>query len=131
MAKKQSHIPRTLQKLRRDGWVADKAERRETSFITRDFLGCIDVLALRRGEVLGVQVCSIGDASTRARKAMAIDDLRRWLEERGRYVVWGWEKVQVKKSLRWRYRVREVRLINGELTCDVPPRKRRERKLFR
>jgi hypothetical protein len=46
----------------------------------KDFLGCVDVIACRRGEpVLGVQATSASNVSARVKKAVATPGLHVWL----------------------------------------------------
>jgi hypothetical protein len=83
---------RTLQRLRRLGYVADVVERRlPRCHITRDFLGIIDVLAVKPGEpVLGVQCTSSSNAAARLAKALAVPALRTFLTAGCAFEVWGW-----------------------------------------
>jgi hypothetical protein len=84
---------RTLDALRRDGWLAQVVEvylpfcRQR-----RDLFGVGDVLAVRPGEVLLVQ-CTTGDnLAARRTKALAEPRLRAVLEAGVRFELWGWSK---------------------------------------
>lgn len=79
--------------------------------VRKDFLGCIDILALDGlPGSLGIQACAGGDASTRAKKAAAEPLLKLWLSAGNRFQVWGWRETWVAtgaktKAQRWRPRV--------------------------
>lgn len=85
---------RTLAHLRELGYVADRVDGMRGR-ITHDYLGVIDVLALRGREVLAVQVTSAPNVAARVAK-MAHDDTQpamRAMREAGfRIVVHGWRK---------------------------------------
>jgi hypothetical protein len=90
-----SPTQRTLQLLRREGYTADVVERRlPRCFITRDFLGAFDVLAVRADlpGVLGVQTTSASNHAARAGKLLANPLLRAWLGAGNRAEVWSWAK---------------------------------------
>ena len=64
-----SPTQRTLAALKAAGYTAAVVEKwNPHARIRQDLFGFIDVLAIREGEVLGVQACSGGDASKRAKK---------------------------------------------------------------
>ena len=133
-----SPTARTLELLRAQGWVCDPVERRN-SYIARDYLGIIDIIALKQGVVLGVQATTDHDAPRRIEKATGerAELLKRWLEEGGQFAVWGWTEKQERMvgSKRTKtvgvLRIREVRLVAGKLVADEIERKKPERKLFR
>lgn len=58
---------RTKRMLERDGWTVETVERR-TGKVARDFLGCIDLLAMRGPDVLALQVTGGGNGPARVRK---------------------------------------------------------------
>jgi hypothetical protein len=65
-AKGKSPTARSLDLLRSRGYRAEVVEHWiPHTFITRDLFGFIDILAIREGEVLGVQACSSGGTSKR------------------------------------------------------------------
>lgn len=108
-----SHVPRTLARLRAEGYCAEVVERRvPRSFVTKDLIGCIDVLAFGPGRgFLGVQVCRHSDGATRMLKALAEPRLATWVLSGGRFEVWGW----VKRGARWQVVRRRVRLADGRV----------------
>lgn len=89
--------------------------------VRKDFLGCIDILALDGlPGSLGIQACAGGDASTRAKKAAAEPLLRAWLAAGNRFQVWAWREVWVDtgaktKAKRWRPRIVCLVLVDGEI----------------
>jgi hypothetical protein len=97
---------RTLAKLRGDGYRCAVVERwNPHARIRQDLFGCIDILAVRDGETLGVQTTSGSNVAARVRKladADALADMRRagWRVE-----VHGWRKGS---NGRWQCRIVDV-----------------------
>lgn len=58
---------RTLKHLRADGWIADRVDC-TNRHASRDYLGIIDVIALRGEEILAIQVTGGGNGPARVRK---------------------------------------------------------------
>jgi hypothetical protein len=78
-----SPTARTLAYLRRRGYTAGVVERfiagvgEHGQGIRRDFLGCIDLIAVKPGSpILGVQATSISNVSARLAKAKATAEVR-------------------------------------------------------
>ena len=95
-----SPTARTLALLRQAGYLAEVVEKRlPKCFITRDLFGCIDVLAVRAGEVLGIQCTSGSNVAARLSKALDTPQLRTWLAAGCGFEVWGWRKS--KRSGKW------------------------------
>jgi hypothetical protein len=110
---------RTLARLRELGYRADVVERRlPRCFITRDLFGCIDVVAVRPGEVLGVQCTSASHLAARLRKARAAPGLRAWLAAGAHFEVWGWAKRRP-RGRRKVWCVRRVALATGGTGPDA------------
>lgn len=87
---------RTLARLRKLGYTADIVERRlPRGFITKDLLGCIDVVAVHPQQkgVLGVQATTRDHQAHRLAKALAEPRLRTWLQAGNAFHVWGWALV--------------------------------------
>ena len=59
---------RATAQLTRDGYVPWTVERNITKFLKRDLFNCIDILALKGGETLAVQVTSHSNHANRATK---------------------------------------------------------------
>lgn len=83
-----------LRDLREMGFTCDKVEQTlPKCFITKDFIGCVDVIAFRSGfGILGVQVTGGGNHSHRVEKSLAEPRLRKWIESGGRFEVWSYDK---------------------------------------
>jgi hypothetical protein len=113
--------------LRASGYTAEVVERwLPWANVRRDFLQCIDILAIRRGEpgVLGVQATSGSNLSARLAKAKGKPGLRVWLAAGNRFECWGWQR----RNGRWTVRLVEVKGedLTGVLV-EAPPSRRRRR----
>lgn len=98
-----------LAECRKRGWDADKVEQRlPRCFITRDLFGCIDIVALGEGTIIGLQVTGgqAGNHAARRAKAIAEPRLRRWLAAGGRFEVWSYA-LRGAKGKRKLYTLRE------------------------
>jgi len=93
---------RTLKKLRADGYLAVVVEHwNHFASVRQDLFGFIDVLAIRGKRTLGVQATTAPNVAARLNKAMALPELRTWLEAGNAFEVWGWRKgVRGAKALR-------------------------------
>ena len=110
---------RTLAELRRAGYLAEVVEKRlPKCFITRVLFGCIDVLAVRAGEVLAVQTTSGSNAAARVKKALALPQLRTLLESGIRFEVWSWRLSA--RSHRWELTRKPLRLADLDLGPVLP-----------
>ena len=110
-----SPTQRSLKRARDAGYVAQVVERWNPHSRTRhDLFGVIDVIELRESDIVGVQVTSRSNMSSRIAKAQAEPRLRTWLACGGRFEVHGWAKVKVGKRQLWRVRVVELR--NADIT---------------
>lgn len=129
-----SPTARTLKQLREDGWVADVVERWiPGANVRRDFLGGIDVIAAHDIHgIVGIQVTTASNASSRVKKLLAEPRMKTWLAAFGKLQVWGAKVVPGRQGRRkWLFAIWHIRLVDGELVADKPPRKKCERKLFR
>ena len=91
----------SLRELRRDGWVCDIVERRVPGrYVTHDFLGLVDIIAVREGRTLGVQATSYPNVAAHVRKLEASPHLATVLSAGWEVVVWGWRKVEGRWILR-------------------------------
>lgn len=142
-ARKKGATPsqRCLVELRRRGWAAAVVERRLPTFaggkmlafghVTKDLFGCIDIVAVRGAElvgVLGVQACSAGDVATRLKKAMAQPLLAEWLHAGNRFEVWGWVRPSPGgRRRRWALTVRALHLSDLDLAPELVERFAAER----
>jgi hypothetical protein len=88
-------------------WFADKVEQQVPhSFNKRDLFGCIDIVAVGGGLILGVQATSDDNFTARVTKAVNEPRLGEWLKVRGAYFeVWGWAKRGPRGKVKhWRLR---------------------------
>jgi hypothetical protein len=98
---------RSLAHLRAHGWLVDVVERRLTPMVKKDLFGMFDLLAIRMGEIMFVQVTTGSNVSARIKKIMANPDLAT-VQLHGYAVVHGWRKSA--KDGKWK--LREV-IIEG------------------
>lgn len=86
---------RTLAILTKDGWEVGIVERWiQRAFVRQDLFGIIDMIAIRPGQIVGVQATSDngGNVSAHIIKAKAEPRLKTWLEAGGEFWVVGWGK---------------------------------------
>ncbi len=102
---KTSPTSRSLAYLREQGYIAEVVEKRvPNTNITKDLFGFIDILAIKHGEVLGVQTTTNTNAAARIRK-IAEHPNTSWVREAGiRIHVHGWRKLKSG----WAVRVEDV-----------------------
>ena len=99
-----SPTARSLTHLREAGYLAEVVEKRiPRVFITRDLFGFLDILAIREGEVLGVQVTSGSNVSARIRKIAEHENIGAVRKAGIRILVHGW-----RKAANGRWTLREV-----------------------
>jgi hypothetical protein len=111
-----TNTQRTLKALKDGGYLCGMVERFNQYAgphgIRQDLFGIIDIIAIKKGELLGVQ--STGQAfAEHDRKILASENLRPWLESGARFELWGWRKVKKKrggKAMVWKPRIKEYRL---------------------
>jgi hypothetical protein len=87
-----SPTQRTLAECRRRGWEADIVERRVHRFVTKDFLGCIDIIAITPDGFLGIQACAGASHAARASKCRQQPRLATWFDRGAQVAVWSWSK---------------------------------------
>ena len=102
---KTSPTSRSLAYLREQGYMAEVVEKRvPNTNITKDLFGFIDILAIKHGEILGVQTTTNENAAARIRK-IAEHPNTSWVREAGiRIHVHGWRKLKSG----WAVRVEDV-----------------------
>lgn len=92
----RSPTSRTLERLRRDGYLAGVVEiSLPRCHIHRDLFGIFDILAVR-GDVQGclaIQTTSASNHAARRRKMLAEPNLRIWLQAGNHAEVWSWRQV--------------------------------------
>lgn len=110
-----SPTSRTLEALRKDGWTAGVVEKWiPQRRIRQDFLGCIDIIAIKGEQTLGIQATSVSNQANRMTKLEGHEGAAAWLAGGNRRLeVWGWGKRKLKrggKAMRWYATVRPVAL---------------------
>ena len=114
-----SPTQRTLAALRDRGYIAQVVERfNPHAKIRQDLFGFIDIVAMGRGHILGVQATSTPNIGSRIDKIVNEPKAKTWLESEGRIEVWGWKryKNRVPGDRRWwRPTIRTVDLFHGEV----------------
>jgi hypothetical protein len=120
-----SPTARALAECKRRGWICQVVEQTiPRTFIKRDFLGVIDIIAIQpaghyedsegplytpTGFILGIQVTSGSNHAARIAKAKAEPRLTAWLSAGARFVVWSWAKQGARgKRKQWRLREEAV-----------------------
>jgi len=93
-AKGKTPTQRTLAELRNSGYLPWVVEHwNHYAKVRQDLLGCIDILAFRKGYVLGIQATSGGNVAARIAKAKAEPRLKTFLESGCWFEVWGWRRL--------------------------------------
>ncbi len=88
-----SPTQRTLKWLREKGYTAQVVERWNMHAKVRvDLFGCIDIVAMGHGVILGVQACAGSSHAARKAKATALPTTRQWIECGGMFWVVSWAK---------------------------------------
>lgn len=102
MAKKRSTTAIAMDKLKADGYLADKVEQRVPGcMVSRDLFNCIDIIAIGMGETLAVQVTDHTSVSKRVRKVLESEAMPYMRGAKWRVQVWGIKDQQV-------YRIEEL-----------------------
>jgi hypothetical protein len=98
-----SPTQRSFERLRAQGFLPQTIERwNPHAKVRNDLFGFIDVLAIRKGEILGVQATSRDDVSHRAAKIADHPNVSAVRKAGIRIEVWAWGKMA---SGRWEVRV--------------------------
>jgi len=112
-----SNTSRTLEYIRRQGWIADIVERFNPyagKFGQRkDMFGFGDIVAMGDGKIIAIQSC--GQDFTEHDKKITKDEIvaplaLKWVQNGGRLILMGWRKVKLKrggKAKRWSPRIKE------------------------
>jgi len=83
---------RSVALLELEGYKADIVERRITRIVTKDFLGCLDVIGMRKGQTIGVQTTTADHFANRRRKLQASPMLPWMIGAGWRIEVHGWRE---------------------------------------
>jgi len=96
----------TLKLMRERGYTCEITERWNAFTRTRhDLFNFIDVLCLRKGEVVGVQTTSRGNIAARRKKIRELETFPLVLDAGIKVVIHGWAK---NKSNRWEVKEEHV-----------------------
>jgi hypothetical protein len=110
-----SPTARTLRWLREHGIEAQVVEKVVPhSYIKIDLFGAIDIVALPRGLILGIQTTSGANHAARRTKAASNPKVIRWLQSGGHFEIWSWRKSKRKK--RWMLRVSFAKLRRNRIS---------------
>lgn len=83
---------RTKEALELAGWTVGKTEHWcPFSRRRKDLFNGLDFVAIRPGEILGVQATSKSNVSARVRKLKEEPRIRAWVDAGAKCEVWGWE----------------------------------------
>ncbi len=105
---------RSLAEVRKLGGIAGVVERRlPHSFVTVDFLGFIDIIALLDGKFIGIQATSGSNCMARIKKIRMEPRAAVWLACGGLIEVWAWRKMG-KRNARKLWKLRRVE-VNKEM----------------
>ena len=94
-----------LEDLRKEGWTPWVVESPITSFVKRDLFNCIDILAIKDGQTLAVQVTAGSAHANRATKVRENEYLALMLGAGWLVQVWSYRKGA---NLRWVRRVESM-----------------------
>lgn len=84
---------KSLKLLRENGYLCHIVEHwNPFAKIRQDLYGFIDILAVKKKKILGVQTTSRGNVSTRAKKILGHDNYKKVKESGIEIEVHGWEK---------------------------------------
>ena len=101
-----SPTSRSLDKLRKEGWLADVVEKWvPQARVRKDLFGFIDILCLKDGVILGVQATSGSNLSARVKKITEHENIAEVRKAGIRIEVWGWRK---NAKGRWMCRIEDV-----------------------
>jgi len=104
-AKAKSPTQRSLEHMRKLGYLCDIVERRVPfQFVTKDLFGFIDILCVKGEDIIGVQATSAPNAASRVTK---ITEHENWplVCKAIRVIVHGW-----RRNAKGRWTLREVEL---------------------
>lgn len=81
--------------MRKEGWTLQVVERWNPFAKKRiDLFGFIDIVAMRDGEICGVQATSLDNMGARIAKIKAEPRAKTWKKAGGTIQVWGWRKLK-------------------------------------
>lgn len=106
-----SPTQRTLAALRSAGWICAVVERWNAhAGVRQDLFGFADILAIRPGVILAIQVTTGGNHAARRAKLDGEPRVRDWLAAGGAVELWSWSlRGERGKRKLWTSRVEAVR----------------------
>jgi hypothetical protein len=115
--KTKSPTARTLEELRKRGYVAQVVEKWNMhAKVLQDLFGCIDVVAIGPEGIIGVQATSGqtgGNHSNRRTKMLAEPRAKKWLEAGGKLWLWSWAQRGARDERKlWTLRAEELTLAD-------------------
>ncbi len=104
-----SPTSRTLEALRKEGWIAQVVEKyNHWSRQKTDLFGGIDIIAIKGESTLGVQATVGSSHAAHVSKLLSLDTMKLWLCGPRMLELWSWSRYKVKrggKAVRWKVRV--------------------------
>ena len=120
-----SNTSRTLEYIRGQGWVADKVERYNPYAgkygVRQDMFGFGDIIAMGEGHIWAIQSCGQDFYSHHKKiteNELVAPNVELWLKNGGYLLLISWAKHKIKrggKAMRWRPKIRQYYLENGEI----------------
>lgn len=101
MAKRVPYTSKTLELLRDQGWMCEKVEQWiPGANIRRDLFGIIDIIAIDRGQVLGIQSTSWDARKPHLEKIYRerLEQTKAWLDSGAHLWLITWQKVKIKRG---------------------------------
>ena len=92
MASKRTPSALSVELLKQRGYIVQKVEYWNPFARRRiDLFGCIDIVAIKHGEILGVQTTSWANVSSRLNKIHESKEMLMWVKAGGQIEVHGWK----------------------------------------
>jgi len=95
-----SPVQRTIELMKSQGYIGNSVERWVPSpnhpggGFRKDFLSIIDLIFIKPGEIVGVQVCGTDFAAHERKLLEENENLQAWLNAGGEFILIGWRKVK-------------------------------------
>ena len=119
-----SPMQRTLKELRKRGYICGITEKFNSFIkIRQDLFGFIDLIAIKSGEIIGVQCTSGAHHADHKTKIISLPYASAWLNAGGKIQLWTWSKHKIKrggKAEQWVARMEEITLIECSNVVSKP-----------
>jgi Holliday junction resolvase-like predicted endonuclease len=97
----------SLKHFRKQGYECQVVEHwNQWARVRQDLFGVIDIVAMRNGELAGVQTTSQTNHSARRNKILDSDLAKIWIQSGAKLFLQSWKK----PANRWEFRLEEIRL---------------------